>query len=128
MAEKLDMSPRGQFMRQLSPKLPSKWRLIKFERNVDEIDRVTVLVRQRAVRRFAAAPLGFYETQFVLELIVPQTDMELAEDALDEALFEFLAILDSINPTLWESTNKVLDATTKRLAYDVTTNFQTKKE
>jgi hypothetical protein len=120
--------PRTLLMQQLKPLLPDEWRLIKYEDNSDEPDRLTVKVRQRGVARLKEAPQGFYTTQFVLELITPETDPAKAEDSLDVALFVFLDILDTINPTLWQSTQKILDALVKRLAYDVTINLVTKKD
>jgi len=120
--------PRTLFMQNLQPRFPSEWRLVKYEDNSDEPDRVLVKVRQRGVSRLKEAPQGFYTTQFVLELVTPETDVTKAEDSLDVALFELLDILDTINPTLWQSTEKVFDALLKRLAYDVTVNLVTNKD
>lgn len=123
-----DNSPRAQLIRQLKPSLPKSWRLIKFEDNLDEIDRITVMVRIQSVSRMPEAPQGFYLTTAVLELLTPQTDLSLAEDSLDVALFDLLDILNTIKPNLWVSTQKVLDAGTKRLAYDVTIHHVTTKD
>lgn len=120
--------PRTLFMQKLEPLFPSGWRLVKYEDNTDEPDKVLVKVRQRGVSRWQAAPQGFYTTQFVLELVTPETDVTKAEDSLDIALFDLIDILDTINPTLWVTTEKVFDALLKRFAYDVTVNLVTSKD
>ncbi len=121
-------APRALLMAKLQPHLPADWRLIKYEDNSDEPDRVLIKVRVAGVSRFKEAPRGFYSTEAVLELITPETDPEKAEDSLDVALFDLIDILDSINPNLWSTSKKVLDAGLKRLAYDITINFTTEKE
>jgi len=120
--------PRTLFMQKLQPLFPSEWRLVKYEDNTDEPDKVLVKIRQRGVSRLKEAPQGFYTTQFVLELVTPETDVTKAEDSLDVALFDLLDILDTINPTLWVTTEKIFDALLKRLAYDVTVNLVTSKD
>lgn len=122
-------SPRQQLMAQLEPRLPKDWKLIKWERNTDEISQVTVLVRQSGVSRPKPAIQGFYDTQSTLELIVPQTDPELAEDALDTALMDvFLPILEAIRPGLWDgNAKKVLHTDKQHMAYDVGVNYTTRR-
>jgi hypothetical protein len=121
-------SPRSQLMAQLEPLMPKNWRLVKYEDNSDQPDRVLIKVRMRGVSRMKEAPQGYYSTQAVLELITPETNPTKAEDSLDVVLFDLLDILDAINPNLWDTTEKVIDSGTKRLAYDVTINFVTQKD
>ena len=86
---------RGWVEAQLKPLLPSTWRLVPYQRNLDEVDRVTVMLRLQRVVKLPEAPGGAYQAEWTLTIIQPGQDVTRGQKMLDQQVFELLdAILD----------------------------------
>lgn len=97
------MSVRDQLVSLLTPQLPAGWRLVKYQRNLDTIDAVTVMFKQATIKNTPEAPRGTYTYGYVITLIDPATDPERAEVSLDdnvETLWKVLESSSSLHPTL----------------------------
>jgi len=115
---------REQLIDVLTPLMPADWRLIKYQRNIDRIDRLTLIVKQQTIEKLPQAPAGALVTSFTLTLVAPYTDPTKAEDALDAGVMDLLLGLGRMNQTSWSTASKVLVEDTY-LGYDVSIKIST---
>jgi hypothetical protein len=99
------------------------FRVIATERELDDIQVPTALIRQRTIVRTPGLPLSHRDVGMILTLISPHTDLDRAADQLDEPV---LAALDYLDQYQHEGATQVgyLD----RLAYDLPFTVITAKE
>ncbi|MDZ5145336.1 hypothetical protein [Microbacterium testaceum] len=99
-------------------------RVVATERELDELDRITVLIRMRSVGKHAAAPLSHRQVGLLVTLISPSLDLDVAADELDEVLAAALDYFDS--RFLYEDATTVGYA--DRLAFDIPVTLIAAKE
>lgn len=112
---------------QIKPLLPRTWKWDPTERNLDQLDRITVVWKQRTFRRLAEAPIGSLRVEGTLTIASPLTDIAKAEAQLDDALLELLTDLDSIAGLGWTEARKVTTDNETYLGYDVDLYITTAK-
>lgn len=121
------MSVRDELEELIKPRIPTDWKLLPYQDNIDQPDTPTVMFKQLKIENTKEAPRGSWTFTFVLTLVDGRTDPEIAEPALDdevETLWMILNSISSVNPTLAE---KVLFQNAY-LAYDITTEVLGQKE
>jgi hypothetical protein len=111
------MSVRAAFVDQLVDIAGPDVHVIGYETNRDEIDRITVMVKQRTITRLPAAANGALRIDYVLTITAPETDAERAETRLDDFVPAFLADLSPYAWIAWTAANKKIDG--NNLCYDV---------
>lgn len=112
------MSARTDLASALKPLLPPKWRLVDTERNLDVVDRFTVMIRQRQIKP-APNMLGSSLTTLVITVISPFVVNEKYEDDLDDAVAVLLEKFRTKLPNLmWQSATKQIFMGTNP-AYDI---------
>lgn len=92
-------------------------RVVSVEDNKDELDTITIMVKQRTIRRLPEAPAGSLRIDYVLTITHPATDPAVSEPGLDHFVPELLADLDRHSWIGWSIATKTLDD--QNLAYDV---------
>lgn len=88
--------------------LPEGWRQIDEQRVPDVIDRETVIVKHSRVEKLPEAPIGHLRHEAILGVFVPNRDLARAENRLDEAVTELLAVIDGHPQINWSSAEKVV--------------------
>lgn len=122
------MSVREDLVSMLTPVLPDGWRLVPYQRNIDVIKNVTVMLKQLSIAKLPEAPKGTWSVGFVLTIVDPHDNPVTAEAALDDNVITFFDILDAlkgVNPT--EATKVKFSETKTNLAYDITATITTKR-
>jgi hypothetical protein len=90
---------RGWVEAQLKPLLPSTWRLVPYQRNLDELNQVTVMLRLQRVVPLDEAPNGAWRAEWTLTIIHPGQDVTRAQKLLDQQLFELLNAIRDVRAT-----------------------------
>lgn len=115
-----------EYLRELLPPLlPEVWRFIPAQRMPETIDRVTVALKLAAFEPAPIAPIGSLMNEAVLAIASPLTDIEKAEDALDDQVRDLCAALDALDRVQWSRAVKVDDP---HLGWDITLNIREDKE
>ena len=92
-------------------------RLVKSVRATDVLSKPVLIVKTVSFQKLPAAPIGNMLGEFLLTLVSPHDDVELAEDQLDDLLEIILPTLFN-NHLVWTSAAQVsYDA--KHIAYDI---------
>lgn len=118
---------RHEFADSLRPLLPKSWQIDDGSRSVDLTKKTVVTIRQTRIRPLEAAPMGFHGVSLVVHIRVPEQSTKAAEDRLDGEVDDLIHAIDGIN-VLWENAEKVYDATTKTLGYDLIVTVGSQKE
>lgn len=90
-------------------------RVIATERDLDDIQRPTALIRQKRIARTPTVPNSHRTTTLLLTLISPHLNLDKALDQLDEFVY---AALDYISPRYTHDEAEIVGYGA-RLAYDV---------
>jgi hypothetical protein len=69
-------------------------RIVVTEREIDDPDRATALIRQRTIGKHPSAPMSHRQVGLLLTLISPHLDLDRAANELDELVTEALDYLD----------------------------------
>lgn len=109
----------------IKPLLPKSWHFVGYEDAVDDVDRITVVLKLQEVQRMPEAPLGAYLTSWIVTVTDPHTDPAKADPSLFDAVIDLLDDLDDLSWLRWTSAKKVLD--NDRYAYDITIQTSTTK-
>lgn len=112
--------------------LPDGWEFTGYEPADADLPDVTGLtLKLRTVSRLGVAPIGAYQTEWILTVTSGETSRETADPKLADDLVDFLLTLDE-TPNLswlsWTSATKVIGDDYVRLAYDITLTTTTQKE
>ncbi len=99
-------------------------RVVATEKPLDEITRLTALIRQKGVGRCPEAPKSHRNVSLLLTLISPHTNTDAAQDQLDATL---PAVLDYLDPKYAHGDAEAVGWTGKRLAYDIPFTVRAKK-
>lgn len=118
---------RAQLKAALAPKLPAKWVIVPAQRNLDVISAVTIMFKQSRLAPHQAAPAALRVTGMTITLIDPHTDIEKAEDALDENLLLLLTALESLDFEAKFTEAQKVSFNDTTLAYDITVEIDTVK-
>lgn len=113
------MGARAYLVAHLAPLLPKTWKLVSTDRNLDVINRITVVLKLQEISRTAAAPRGALTSSWVATIITPKTLPEAAERDLDEAIIDLLLALDGIPQIRWTTASRVL-WNAEHQAFDIT--------
>lgn len=103
----------------------AKLRVIATERQMDDVQRATALIRQKSVGKTPEAPLSHRNVGLVLTLISGYLDADKAQDELDALL---PAVLDYLDPRYAHGDAEAVGWTGSRLAYDIPFTVRAKKE
>lgn len=121
------LSVRDQLTQALGVVLPSGWRLVPWQGNLDGLDSPTVMLKQVGIKNAPSAPQGVYVFSYVLTVIEPTTDPERAEPLLDDEVETLWAVLDRMSWIDPQEAKKVLFQEAC-LAYDITADIITEKD
>lgn len=102
-----------------APLLPEGWRWVPYQRNVDALDATTVIWKQSRILPLDAAPLGAVRVEGTLTVATPHSDIERAEQALDDAVTELCSALDGLDGIAWTEATKVSLGESGPLGYDI---------
>ena len=102
------MTARDYVTAQLLPLLPKRWRLVHTDRNLDTLDRVTVILKLQEVTRTPATPQAGLTTTWTATIITPKQMLEPAELELDDAILDLILALDRIDQLRWTTATRVL--------------------
>lgn len=92
-------------------------RVIEFEDAKDQLDSITIMVKQRTIGKLTAMPTGALSIGYIVTVTAPQTDPTKAEPELDEFVPSFLSDMDQLTWFGWSTATKTLDG--QNLAYDI---------
>jgi hypothetical protein len=121
------MSVRSQLEEALRAVIPTAWKLIPYQDNVDTLDAPLVMFKQSTITKAPEAPRGAYLFNYVITLVNDQTDPQKAENALDDDVETLFAILDGLRAMVPMEATKVLFQDTY-MAYDITLKILTRKD
>lgn len=99
-------------------------RVVATERQLDELERITALIRVQSLGKHPAAPQSHRQVGVLITLISPSLDLDVAADELDDVLAATLDYFDS--RFLYEDATSVGYA--DRLAYDIPLTLIAAKE
>jgi hypothetical protein len=119
---------RQQLVAALKPHLPPKWKLVEYSRNLDVLDRPTVMVHASKIERAPQAPLSAYLTTCTVSVFDPQDDPARAQGSLDDEVLELIAALDQIGFINWTEAEATQLRQDGPLGWDITLEVLTKKE
>lgn len=123
------MSVRSEVADALRPLLPTNMRIIDVPRSLDGLDAnrpVVLLYRDRLEK--APNAQGAYFSTVSLWVITPNIDTLRAEDALDTALDEVIAALDTIVWANWRTAERSIFGDAQAPAYRIDLQVATTKE
>lgn len=107
--------------------VPAAWRVVGVERDLDELERVTVQLKLSDVRRVPEAPRsGTYWAGWTVTIATPHVDPETADPGVFDALLELVAALDGIPWLKWSTAEKVL--VSGRYGFDITVDTLTTRD
>ncbi|GAB3608589.1 hypothetical protein GCM10027414_07140 [Humibacter ginsengiterrae] len=116
---------RQYFIDEITPLLPTDWRVDPFVDTLDNMDRMTVLLKITDLEKAIGVPNGSYLTTADVILIAPQSgNIVTSEDALDEALLTLLPALDSAH-VRWTKASKATFTDLQALGYSIAVQFVT---
>ncbi|WIB64370.1 hypothetical protein [Curtobacterium sp. MCBD17_040] len=102
----MSSSPRKALTDALKPALPKGWRLYSANDVPDVLSGPTVVLNQTSIKNNPSAPVGQYLATFEVVLASALTDVIKAEDELDGNVLALASILNSLNPSLWDTADK----------------------
>ena len=111
------MNVREFLADKLSPLIPDGWKIVASVRNLDKPTGIVAQIKHTGVTRMPEAPIGHLQHTVTLTVLTPHTDVEKAEDALDEAVTELLTLIDAHESIGWSDATKVRADTW--LAWDI---------
>lgn len=114
-------SIRAAVIDALKPLLPSSWKLVAYQTNLDSISQPVVVLKLEEVQRHPAAPQGARLITYTLTIIEPKTAPGPADDSLDTNLVLLLEAIDATPGLNWSSAKRV--ATDTNPAFDVSLTF-----
>jgi hypothetical protein len=123
------MSVRSEVADALRPLLPTNMRIIDVPRSLDGLDAnrpVVLLYRDRLEK--APNAQGAYFSTITLWVITPNIDTLRAEDALDTALDDVIAALDTIVWANWRTAERSIFGDAQAPAYRIDLQVATTKE
>ena len=123
------MSVRSEVADALRPLLPTNMRIIDVPRSLDGLDAnrpVVLLYRDRLEK--APNAQGAYFSTVSLWVITPNIDTLRAEDALDTALDDVIAALDTIVWANWRTAERSIFGDAQAPAYRIDLQVATTKE
>lgn len=117
------MSSRSSLIAYLEPVIAAApgleaVRVVRTVRATDKLSKPTLIVRTNTFEKLPAAPLSSMLGRFTLCLVSPHTDVERAEDQLDD-LLEILLPLLLTSGVIWEQATQT-QYDDQHLAYDIT--------
>jgi flavin-binding protein dodecin len=119
------MSVRGDVATYVRERVPGTWTVYPYGRNLDGVTDVTVMVEQTKVTPGAAA--GLRTVSLTVTVAVGGTDPAKVEDALEDALYELLDVLDGLPHVGLSADRGVINGSTIN-AYAVTVEVPARKE
>lgn len=116
---------RQYFTNEIQPLLSAEWSVRPYVDSLDNLDRLTVLLKITELEKATGVPSGSYLTTADVILIAPQAgNIVASEDALDEALLELLPALDSAH-VRWTKASKATFTDLQALGYSIAVQFVT---
>jgi hypothetical protein len=107
--------------------VPAAWRIVPVERNVDELDATTVVIKLDSVRRIPEAPKsGRYFATWTVTVATPHIDPTLGDPDIFDSLLALLDALELVDWLEWTAAQKVVESS--RYAFDITLDTITKRE
>lgn len=89
---------REQFLDGVVPLLPSEWKFVPYQRNLDRLSQTTLMLKQSTVKplpTIQGAGAG-WQADYILTIISPNTDPEKAETQLDDDVLTLLETLATV--------------------------------
>lgn len=112
-------------LRPLLPAKPTRWTIIRNQRDQATLDRPTVVFKSSGLESHPTAPSALYLARLVVTVASHHTDLEKGEDAADQLV---LQTLDALGRLPWsvdfQGAQKVVYAS-KYAAYDITITIDT---
>lgn len=121
-----DEAPRHSLKAALEPLLPSTWRIIPYQKNIDKPDTTVVMFKQSEIRPDPKARLTHVLIDMIATIICPLTDQARAEDELDD---DVLALVFALHKSriAWTTATKVAWAA-GTIAYDVSLTLSARRK
>lgn len=94
-------------------------RVLASERELDDVQKLTILIRRAGIERHATAPLAKRDYKVLLTVIAPALNLNVAGEQLDDAVD---ALLDYLDRHYRHGDAEVV-MYAKRLAYDIPTTL-----
>lgn len=91
-----DITPRSALEAALKPLLPAGWKIIRFQKALDNFTTPVVILKQSAITRLAEAPDGVHAVEFTVTIASPHIDREKAEDQLDDNVNALIHAIDTL--------------------------------
>lgn len=123
----MSVSVRQFLEAQLTPLLPTTWRIIPNQRLPETIDRVTVFFSVTRIESLAEAPIGSLKNFVTITVASPNKDVVRAENALDKNVLTLCTALDGHKNIRWTGADKVL-VKDPYWGWDIHTEITTEKE
>lgn len=94
------MNARAAVAQALSEALPT-YRVINHSRTIDRVDQRTILVWQDGLTPHPPAGRDGIQVRLTVLVLTPHADVERADDDLEAALLDVLAVLHPLDSVLW---------------------------
>ncbi|MGV8851715.1 MAG: hypothetical protein ACOH1M_03995 [Rhodoglobus sp.] len=120
-------SVRQWIQDELTPLLPTGWKVIPNQVGIETISNVTVVIKHLGIRKLSEAPVYHLSNDVTITIIDPHTDQVRAENALDDSVLELVTALDSLPGLIFVSAKKVFAEETY-LGWDIETTIHSRKE
>lgn len=118
---------RDYLKTELTPLIPSTWRIIPEQRMPDTITKTTVVLKHLRITRLPAAPIGSLDNSVVITIADPHKETAAAENALDDNVLELVTAIDGHDNISWSLAEKV-NVNDTYLGWDITVAVTTQKE
>lgn len=124
------MGARQQLAVALTEALPPTVKIVRSPREVQIEAPTTALVQivRTAMRSLPQQPLGVWQADWDLWVVVPGSASDANEDALDDALDDVIEALDQTPWLLWDSAERTSHPSDLPNAYKITAHTGTQKE
>lgn len=122
------MNVRDYIKDELAPLCPTTWAWIPAQRMPDTIARPTVVIKHNRLEPLEAAPLGHLRATVTLSVFDPHTDVDSAEDALDDAVIDLVTAIDTHAQIHWSAAEKVVSENNTYFGWDLTLSVVTTKQ
>ena len=119
-----DQSTRQKLTATLTPLLPKAWKIVPYSRNLDTVERTTVMLHATEIRP-APSAAGALETDFVISIVSAKADPTAAQEDLDDDVIALVLDLSSMGVIVRQATPTVVQ---NNLSWDITITVIARKD
>jgi hypothetical protein len=119
---------RAYLVDELRPMLPDTWDIKPGESTPATLAKPTLYMDFGGIVPLSAAPMGAVQVNFTLTIADHHADVAMAEDGVDEQIFDLISALDAHPTILWTDAKKIRIPQNNALAWQIDINTTVKKK